>query len=790
VKAAKNVFFACLILFVHSHLFSLQELEKVIRDKNWLAMSYLFSDDSHQLLHDYFSAYDKIELTEQSPNALLYHVKFESYAEIGNILFKKEDALYSEARIENRLTPFHFIDSFRKYRLVDRSFDLGDAVISFHEGYLFKPLPAGQPCFFIGRWTFSVVPSDEEERLTLQRRYKNDSFTRLNNWGIFALTKSFIDSDPPAVEDADDEDIVQLLPMMRYVRDFFGVYIDTFNEMWYLSTEPDANFVFFEDTKRSYYLYDFNMSSSPDTRLTQSQGNKIVLSYDSIKKPKLRLGLPLQMDRLSMNLVYSPLEQRLSGTASLVFDRPASRKTLFLDKELEIKAVLGHEKNNYNLFRRGDRYFLRGPETDRITVHFRGGIKEDNDYSEIPIYESFSSILHKVDDFFFLSRNQNFFPNSGLGFFSSQVTVSVPIGLRVLGSGHLIDQHIEDNQLIARFRSSGSKGFSLVSGDFFKSRQIKSLVPVNIMNNRDFKYHFYLNLGEIKSSFDFLIDLFGELEIPEINLLLRRWHQDGGISLQGLIVLNVDTSQKTNLNLASPVFFSGNRNEYLVHEFAHQWWGGLVSWETYRDVWITEGMSQFAVLSYLEDKWSASRFYSLLRRIRRGVIRDAQAGPPIYGLRIANLEDNLELYQSIVYNKSALVMLMLREILGADDFNRKIRSFLVQNRYRSINSRKFVNHMSAGNPEIEKFFADWIYSRRLPELTSRVKIDGYNVSLRITQKNTDFIFPLEIEIISGRKKLSTRKVIVQGKEAEFSFTEKRPISALRINPVFVPLLHR
>ncbi len=778
------------LLLAGGSLQAAEDLEKLILEKNWPALEDVFSDDSHLVLRNYLADAGKIVLEAQGPETLFYQVKFSTYAETGNIFFSRKEGFYHSLSIANQIKPFHFFSSFLRYRLKNYSFAVGDARITLQDGYLYEPQPAGRPWFFIGRWNFFISPEDEEERLTLQRRYRGDSFSRDNQWGVFLLADN---TRPPALgpaEEPPEDDLMLLLPLLRYVQDYFGVFQEDFKEYWYLSAGSDANLVFFEDTKRSYFLYDFNPVNTPDTRLTQSQGSKIILSYNAQSGPKLRFGSPLQLERLSLNLHYNPFDQSLAGTASLTFDRASAQQTLFLDEELSISAVLGGEKSAYNLFRKDDRYFVRGPEQDRIAFYYRGRAREDNQYSEFPVYATPEILGRKIDEFYFLSRHQNFYPNPGIGFFKSQVTVSVPYGMQVLASGQLIDQRIEDKRLVSQFRSPGSKGFSLVSGSFHLARELKSRIPLKIYCARDFKYHSYLNVGEMKSGFDFLIDLFGMLDVPEVNLLLRRFYQEGGSSLQGFVLLNVDPAQKRNLSITSPVVFSGTRDEYLVHELAHQWWGGLVSWDSYRDVWITEGMAQFAVLSYLEAIWPAARFDSLLRRVRRGVVRDSQAGPPIYGLRIANLEDNLELYQSVVYNKSALVLMMLRELLGPAEFQARVQSLLAGRRYQNISSRQFTDHFSSGDPEIAKFFRDWIYSRRLPEISTRIEINGNQARLNIIQKDTDYIFPLQAEIVLSNRQVLKIDLVMRGASQEFSFSEKQAIVSLRLQPKFAPVIQR
>jgi aminopeptidase N len=39
-----------------------------------------------------------------------------------------------------------------------------------------------------------------------------------------------------------------------------------------------------------------------------------------------------------------------------------------------------------------------------------------------------------------------------------------------------------------------------------------------------------------------------------------------------------------------------------AHEAAHQWWGDLVIWATYRDQWFSEGLANYCSLMILQDK--------------------------------------------------------------------------------------------------------------------------------------------------------------------------------------------
>src|SRR3990172_7233759 len=52
----------------------------------------------------------------------------------------------------------------------------------------------------------------------------------------------------------------------------------------------------------------------------------------------------------------------------------------------------------------------------------------------------------------------------------------------------------------------------------------------------------------------------------------------------------------------------------LPHEIAHQWWGNMVGWESYRDQWLSEGFATYGAALYLDRERQGDRkFRELLR---------------------------------------------------------------------------------------------------------------------------------------------------------------------------------
>ena len=218
--------------------------------------------------------------------------------------------------------------------------------------------------------------------------------------------------------------------------------------------------------------------------------------------------------------------------------------------------------------------------------------------------------------------------------------------------------------------------------------------------------------------------------------------------------------------------FDDVNRDNLIHELAHQWWGGVISWKSYQDQWLTEGLAQFSTLFYLQHHVSENQFRKAIASAKKWVLRNNDAGPIVYGRRIANLSNDLHTYQSIVYNKSALVFLMLKEILGEEEMLKRLRQLLADFKYQSLASARFIQHISQGEPRLQKFFNGWVYSRRLPEVQlSRSRSAARTPRSPSRQKNSDFVFPVSVTIATADGEV-VRTLIVEEKEQKFKTDRK------------------
>jgi hypothetical protein len=768
-------------------------LATAIQKKDWPALAALFSDDTHQQLADYFKECQGVGFSLLRVDDLMFFARFRDFAEIGELTFITENGKYRQLNLKRNIKPLYFVDSFSRYEVADRTLRMGDAVIRFKKGAIYRGQPMGNLFIFTGAWEFRIKPDSEEEQLTLRNLVRSETFAKDAQAGIFVCNNpDFLEGLPAPVPEAGLED-EEARVLYAIFQKRWGMPVPFFDELWYFAFAADFNAAIFHNkTGKSYYRYIFNSSLAPDTSLVLLPDNKYYLSYNAVKGLKFTSQGFDELTKLQLNLFYNPEVRFLSGTSVLDFQEPSNIKQVNLDSGLIVKGFGKSQVNELQLFHRDDTYFLLGQGLNRFSFYYAGSIDASGEPGEQIRLRM--KMPKGGDRYYILSRDQNFYPNPGQHFFQSRVKISLPAPLLCLASGNLRSQLKvgERNEFI--FESPGTKGVSLVCGNFEKLLTIPSRLPIQVYGNPKLRMRDYFSPKEIQDYFDFLLEKFGSLEIDELNLLLRRQQNFGGMSNQGFVIFSLmdsrimddDISLVRRIRSESPVVFTDINRDSMVHELSHQWWGGVISWKTYQDQWLTEGLAQFSTLLYLQDSMGENQFRKVLASAKKWVSRRSDAGPIIYGRRIANLSDDLQTYQSIVYNKAALVFMMLKEILGEEELLKRLRQFLADFKYQSVATARFILHVSQGDRRLKKFFNGWIYSRRLPEVHYQVAASGQSAEITFTQKDSDFVFPVSLLIATAEGKY-TRTLIVEEKVQKFKIFENVPILSIEVEALSAPI---
>ncbi len=245
----------------------------------------------------------------------------------------------------------------------------------------------------------------------------------------------------------------------------------------------------------------------------------------------------------------------------------------------------------------------------------------------------------------------------------------------------------------------------------------------------------------------------------------------------------------------------------LPHETAHQWWGDLVGWHSYRDQWIFEALANYSALMMMETE-EPNEVRLILERYREQLLEKNKngeslrdAGPVSLGLRL-NSSHFPNGYEAVSYGRGTWLFHMLRHMLldaqtmqaaraepeksgNEEPFVRVLRK--VRERYagKVISTQELLAVFDEelprslwyeGHKSLDWFVHGWVEGVSLPHISTRnvkfvKKTAGLEVAGIILQKEAppDLVSAVPVYAVTSGKPLLLGTVLADGPETPFHF---------------------
>jgi hypothetical protein len=309
-------------------------------------------------------------------------------------------------------------------------------------------------------------------------------------------------------------------------------------------------------------------------------------------------------------------------------------------------------------------------------------------------------------------------------------------------------------------------------------------------------------LAELDNSLRYFTSLFGKYPYPTFGAAFHPFGFGQGFPTL-LMIPNTDRA---------------NRRTYLfiAHETAHQWWGDIVTWRSYRDQWLSEGFAEYSGMLYTGLRSGPQSRDDLISQARESLTKYPQTlngfakeklyevGPIILGHRL-NTTKTFGAYQALIYNKGALVLRMLHFLFtdpdngNGDAFFKMMSDFV--NRYhdkaastddfRRVANEHFVNSpigRAYGLKDLNWFFSQWVYQSDLPsyqlEYSFENQPDGKVLmkgNLVQTNAGQNWFMVLPVAMTFGGNKAYTT-VVADGPSAPFALKLPSRPSKVELDP--------
>jgi hypothetical protein len=216
-------------------------------------------------------------------------------------------------------------------------------------------------------------------------------------------------------------------------------------------------------------------------------------------------------------------------------------------------------------------------------------------------------------------------------------------------------------------------------------------------------------------------------------------------------------SQKTNYRL-------------LANTIAHQWWGVEVSPATKNDWWLNDGFARYTEALYIEHLVGRAGFDEAVKDMSVGAL--AYQTVPLSS--VGTLDTFSPEFQSVVTDKGAMILHMLRFVLGDSKFNTAMRTFAQQYSLKpvTVDDFKAVAEKIHGD-QLTWFFSQWVDSTSAPEFKDKYTVfrmgsgKGFRIVGEISQDLDLFRMPVQVKIDTDGK-TEMKQIDVVGTNSPYS----------------------
>jgi aminopeptidase N len=179
---------------------------------------------------------------------------------------------------------------------------------------------------------------------------------------------------------------------------------------------------------------------------------------------------------------------------------------------------------------------------------------------------------------------------------------------------------------------------------------------------------------------------------------------------------NTTATTQTDLTLHDArAHLDFSSNGLVAHELAHQWFGNLLTCKHWSHAWLNEGFATYFDALFHEHHKGTDEFRYYMHQNAKVYFReDAEHyRRPI----VANLyKEPSDLFDHHLYEKGALVLHMLRYMLGDEAFWDSLRQYVTANRHQGVETVDLERAIeTATGRNLQAFFQQWIYKGGHPE---------------------------------------------------------------------------
>jgi aminopeptidase N len=223
----------------------------------------------------------------------------------------------------------------------------------------------------------------------------------------------------------------------------------------------------------------------------------------------------------------------------------------------------------------------------------------------------------------------------------------------------------------------------------------------------------------------------------------------------------------------------GNKYEdYIAHELFHQWFGDLVTTESWSNLTLNESFANFSETLWAEykhgkDAGDATNFHDIEKYL-------ADPANPSKNLVRFHYRDKEDMFDMVTYSKGGRILNMLRNYVGDSAFFKSLNLYLNRHKFGNAEAQNLrLAFEEVTGQDLNWYWNQWYYGSGHPKLDIHYFYNDTTKTATVTVDQTQatgkiFRIPLAIDVYEGPVKQRHKLWLSKGNDTFYFHYNKRP----------------
>jgi len=193
----------------------------------------------------------------------------------------------------------------------------------------------------------------------------------------------------------------------------------------------------------------------------------------------------------------------------------------------------------------------------------------------------------------------------------------------------------------------------------------------------------------------------------------------------------------------------------IAHELFHQWFGDLVTTESWSNLTVNESFANFSEVLWNEHKYGKDAGDEQNYKDMQDYLRSNSENKDLVRYYYRDKED---MFDAVSYNKGGRILNMLRNYVGDSAFFKALNVYLTTNKFKSAEAAQLrIAFEEVTGRDLHWYWNQWYYGNGNPKLDINYSYNNATKKAQVIVKQTQeggkiFKLPVAVDVYNGTSK--------------------------------------